>query len=1107
MANDVVITVKAHDDASGTIDRVTGKASGLGSVMGTAVKAGALAGAAAVAGFAVSSINAAANFEHAVSQIGAVAGATKDQMKGLSDGALRIGKDTAFGATEAAGAMEILAANGVSATDIMNGAADAAVNLAAAGGTDLKTAADVASTAMSVWGLETKDMTDVVNRLAGAANVSRFGVEDMALAVAQGGGAAKTAGVEFGDFTTAIAAIAPSFSSGSDAGTSFKTFLVGLTGTSDKAKDAMKDLGIITKDGANQFFDAAGNMKSMAEVTDILHKATANLSEQQKIEALQTIFGTDAMRTAAAVAQLTGDGFTKMNDTMKNTDAAAVAKVRMDNFKGSMDQLKGSIETLQIQIGMKLMPVLSDLALILAAAIPAGAQKIAPALAMAGRAMEMVYQIAGPLLSVLAEHPGIILAMVEAWAAWQAVVMASTIIAAIAPWFSQMGVAIGIARAEVLLFKAAIGGLAVAAAYFVLPAVIDGVKSAFFGANDEAKNFQMGLQSVQGQIDLSDEGLRKFTRTVRDNEATQFALISGWGEAEASVAGMVQGLVDGGATIEQVMGVIKRAGVENMPAVIEVVDNLKASMALAAADAIQAAEDEIRAIKATREAAEEDMPAVEEAFHGVGRTVLVTRDDVVAAMGDFRTRAHEDFEDIAKSVQSLDPPLTLEVDKWLENIRRATEVYTGYEENMKTIFAALQTRHGEHFDSLGKIMLEKTPEEVAAWANLAETSAAAFDENIGAVVLMTGGSIENSKLELQRQLPSFKAEFYTVGREGIAGFIEGMAAEGEYIDYGLRQLMNGAAASARSALGEQSPSKVFMEIGAFAGEGLLIGINDGIVDSLPELYNALAWVQEKIESGLGDTGFWERVRESVMKQIAALMQEVGSIPIPVPGSGGGGGGGSGGGGGGGAGGGGGSGGGGGGGDDGGGGGGFEPNQLPGSMGALMEGIANSQTWYMVWRAIGGRGFTPSEFRADKLGVLSNFKLSSAAGVTGVLNSKFKALNPLKAWLTENGFDETSVGYWFAGGDPNASPGSAAGFVSPLMKALRSGGLSFDQGGWLMPGVTLAVNNTGRPEPVGAAIGGRGTIINLNFPNAVTVDADGIRRIMPLIKRELALEIF
>src|SRR3990167_8094594 len=294
MPNRVEILVDADDRASGKIRS-------LGGTMGSLLTGGAALGITAVAGFGAASIMAAANFEEAMDQVGAVAQATEAEMRGLSEEALRIGQQTSFGAGEAAEAMAILPANGMSARDIMGGAARAAVDLAAAGGTDLATAANLASTAMAVWCLETSDLTDVVNRMAGAANVSRFGVEDMALAVAQGGGAARAAGVEFGDFTTAIAAIAPSFNSGSDAGTSFKTFLVGLAGTSDTARAAMRDLGLITADGSNKFFDAAGNMRSMEEVAGILHDALGGLSEQQRIEALSTIFGTDAMRAAGAM--------------------------------------------------------------------------------------------------------------------------------------------------------------------------------------------------------------------------------------------------------------------------------------------------------------------------------------------------------------------------------------------------------------------------------------------------------------------------------------------------------------------------------------------------------------------------------------------------------------------------------------------------------------------------------------------------------------------------------------------------------------------------------------------------------------------------------------
>lgn len=301
------------------------------------------------------------SFEQGLADAGAVAKATDRQMGQMADSALRIGRDTKFSAGEAAGAFEKLAASGMSVESILGGAADASAALAAAGGVDLPLAADVMSTAMAVFGLSADQAGEAANRLAGAANVSRFGVQDMAAAVAQGAGAAKVAGVSFGDFATAIAAIAPNFASGSDAGTSFKTFLTRLIPSSKEAEGAMRDLGLITADGANQFVDASGKIKGMAEVSQILHDKLGPLTDAQKLNALQTIFGTDALRAAAAMSEITADKFRAMDETMRTTDAAEVAARRMDTLKGRLDNMRSSLETAAIQIMTGIAPALNTL--------------------------------------------------------------------------------------------------------------------------------------------------------------------------------------------------------------------------------------------------------------------------------------------------------------------------------------------------------------------------------------------------------------------------------------------------------------------------------------------------------------------------------------------------------------------------------------------------------------------------------------------------------------------------------------------------------------------------------------------------------------------------
>ena len=54
----------------------------------------------------------------------------------------------------------------------------------------------------------------------------------------------------------------------------------------------------------------------------------------------------------------------------------------------------------------------------------------------------------------------------------------------------------------------------------------------------------------------------------------------------------------------------------------------------------------------------------------------------------------------------------------------------------------------------------------------------------------------------------------------------------------------------------------------------------------------------------------------------------------------------------------------------------------------------------------------------------------------------------------------------------------------------TGPISFDRGGWLMPGATLAVNNTGRPERVGAAVTHVTYNVTINVPPGANKAAIG-----------------
>lgn len=202
--------------------------------MGGLALGGITAVTAAVGGLGAASLGAAMDMETMMSTIASNMNTTTDQIAPLGDLIQSLGLDPNLKVTavEAAQAIDMLARNGLTMQQILDGAAHSTVLLANATGTTFDNAANIGTDAMAIFGIEAANMSEAVDGIVSVTTNSKFSIDDYALALAQGGGAAAAAGVEFGDFNTAIAAISPLFASGSDAGTSFKTMITRLTGAS-----------------------------------------------------------------------------------------------------------------------------------------------------------------------------------------------------------------------------------------------------------------------------------------------------------------------------------------------------------------------------------------------------------------------------------------------------------------------------------------------------------------------------------------------------------------------------------------------------------------------------------------------------------------------------------------------------------------------------------------------------------------------------------------------------------------------------------------------------------------------------------------------------------
>ena len=310
-----------------------------------AVASSALKAGLALSGGFLLATTAAARFGKQMSEVDAVTGATAGEMENLSKAALAAGKATVFSATEAAKAEAELAKAGLSTADILGGALSGALSLAAAGSLDLSEAADTAAKAMNVFDLQGKDVAHIADVLAAAANKSATDVHELGFALRMGGLAAKNAGLTLEDTVGTLAAFADNALIGSDAGTSLKTMLQALAAPSAEAKTRMKELGIET-------YDAQGAFIGVTKLAGVLANKLGTLSQEQRNEALATIFGADAMRSATVLYNEGESGIRDYIAAVNDQGAAAeVARKKTDNLMGDIERLTGSLEALFIESG------------------------------------------------------------------------------------------------------------------------------------------------------------------------------------------------------------------------------------------------------------------------------------------------------------------------------------------------------------------------------------------------------------------------------------------------------------------------------------------------------------------------------------------------------------------------------------------------------------------------------------------------------------------------------------------------------------------------------------------------------------------------------------
>lgn len=299
-------------------------------------------------------IQATADFEAAMSEVGAISGATGADFIALQDKAKQMGETTKFSASESAEALKYMAMAGWKTEDMLDGL-DGVLNLAAASGADLGTTSDIVTDALTAMGYSAGDAGRLADVMAAASSNANTNVEMMGETFKYAGAMAGTMGYSMEDTALAIGLMANSGIKGSMAGTSLNAIISRLATNTSGATECINELGV-------EFYNADGTARDFGDVMAELREATKGLTTEQKAEIASTVAGEEAKKGLLAILNATSEDYDKLSRAINNSKDAAkeMADMMNDNLSGQMTLLKSQLEGLAIQFITLIMPYLKQ---------------------------------------------------------------------------------------------------------------------------------------------------------------------------------------------------------------------------------------------------------------------------------------------------------------------------------------------------------------------------------------------------------------------------------------------------------------------------------------------------------------------------------------------------------------------------------------------------------------------------------------------------------------------------------------------------------------------------------------------------------------------------
>lgn len=341
--NRVTKSARAGDKQLKKLDKTVGDnfrnvgnyRSALGKLQGAFASLGIAMGGAMVIRNVFSTIK---EFDQASANLASVLGVSREQMKGLTDDAMKYGSTTRFTAQEVANLQTEFAKLGFTQDQIKN-VTEATLNLASATGTDLAESATVVGATVRGFGLSTEQTARVTDVMSKSFSSSSLDMQKFSTAMGNVAPVAKSAGLNIEETTALLGTLTDNGIDASTAGTGLRNVFLELTKkglTFEEAMTMIQDatdknavaLELFGKRGATIGTVLAGNTYGIDTLTNALYEsagATQIMADMQ----LDTLGGSLDLLTSA------WDGY-----ILKANEAGGIGDILKNGIKFLADNLE-----------------------------------------------------------------------------------------------------------------------------------------------------------------------------------------------------------------------------------------------------------------------------------------------------------------------------------------------------------------------------------------------------------------------------------------------------------------------------------------------------------------------------------------------------------------------------------------------------------------------------------------------------------------------------------------------------------------------------------------------------------------------------------------------